>query len=247
MVNIELYLGDCLEEMKSLEDDSIDMLLVDLPYGTTNCKWDTIIPLEPLWEEFYRVCKLTAPMVFTSSQPFTSTLISSNYKHFKYTLVWEKSKATGYLNAKRMPMRAHEDICVFYRKPPVYNPQMWQGKPYNKGTAHRPTDVYGKQTKILVKNDTGLRYPRSVQYFKTAESERGKVKHPTQKPVALMEYLIKTYSNERDVILDNCMGSGTTGVACVKANRNFIGIELSEEYFTLAKERIEEAQKVKTG
>lgn len=248
MVNVDLYLGDCLEKMKKLEDDSIDMLLVDLPYGTTNCKWDTVIPLELLWKEYYRICKLKAPMIFTSSQPFTSALVSSNFKHFKYTLVWEKSKATGYLNAKKMPMRAHEDICIFYRKPPVYRPQMWQGKPYNKGEAVRPTDVYGKQKKTLVKNDTGLRYPRSVQYFKTAESEgRGKAKHPTQKPVALMEYLIKTYSDEGDVILDNCMGSGTTGVACVNTFRNFIGMELDEKYFNIAKERITLAQRVKTG
>jgi len=285
MVNVDLYLGDCLENTKRLEDDSIDMLLVDLPYGTTNCKWDTVIPLDLLWKEYYRVCKLAAPMIFTSSQPFTSALISSNFKHFKYTLVWEKSKATGYLNAKKMPMRAHEDICVFYRKPPVYNPQMVPGDPYNKGKAHRPTAVYSQQgqkirnarrkelmgydneslvselitnglpldgtheelveslvdlikpLEVHVKNDTGLRYPRTVQYFKTAESE-GKTTHPTQKPVALMDYFIKTYSNEGETILDNVMGTGATGVAAVRNGRSFIGVELDKGYYDVATQRI---------
>ena len=185
--------GDCLEVMKDIPDGSIDMVLCDLPYGTTNCKWDSILPLDKLWEHYNRVTKKNGAIVLTAAQPFTSVLISSNLKNFKYTWVWEKSKATGYLNAKRMPMRAHEDVCVFYRKPPLYNPQMWQSTPYNKGKAHRPTDVYGSQVATLVKNDTGLRYPRSVQYFKTAESE-GKVHHPTQKPLSLFEYLMKTYT-----------------------------------------------------
>ena len=162
----------------------------------------------------------------------------SNPKYFKYNWVWEKSKATGYLNAKKMPLRAHEDVCVFYKKPPVYNPQMVQGTPYNKGTAHRPTDVYGSQRETLVKNDSGLRYPRTVQYFKTAESE-GKVLHPTQKPLALFEYLIKTYSNEGDLILDNCIGCGTTAVACINTNRDYIGIELEEKYYNITLERIQ--------
>ena len=143
-----------------------------------------------------------------------------------------------------MPLKAHEDICVFYKKPPIYNPQMWQSTPYNKGKAHRPTEVYGKQKSILVKNDNGLRYPRTVQYFKTAESE-GKSYHPTQKPLALFEYLIKTYTNEEDIILDNCIGSGTTAVAAIKNNRNFIGFELNEIYYNISKDRIEAAMKEK--
>lgn len=220
-----------------LEDDSVDLLLTDLPYGTTNCKWDSPLPLDRLWEQYNRVCKLNAPMIFTAAQPFTSALVMSNPKNFKYTWVWEKSKATGYLNAKKMPMRAHEDVCVFYRKPPLYNPQMWQSTPYDKGTAHRPTDVYGKQVTTTVKNDTGLRYPRSVQYFKTAESE-GKSVHPTQKPVSLMSYLVKTYTNPGDLVLDNAMGIGTTGIAAAKENRSFVGMEIDREYYLEAKRRI---------
>ena len=178
-------------------------------------------------------------MIFTASQPFTSQLINSNIKNFKYTWVWEKSKATGYLNAKRMPMRAHEDVCVFYRKPPVYNPRMRQGDPYNKGKAHRPTEVYGSQTATLVKNDTGLRYPRTVVYFKTAESE-GKVYHPTQKPVELFKYLIETYSNEGDIILDSCIGAGTTALAAIQSGRHYVGIELEEKYVSITNQRIKD-------
>tara|TARA_R110001599_G_C12191500_1_gene654915 strand:- start:57 stop:941 length:885 start_codon:yes stop_codon:yes gene_type:complete len=283
----ELILGNCLEAMKEIPDGSVDMLLVDLPYGTTQCKWDSIIDLEELWKHYNRVCKKNAAMIFTAAQPFTSALVMSNPKFFKYTWVWEKSKATGYLNAKKMPMRAHEDICVFYRKPPIYNPQKTQGKAYDKGIAHRPTDVYSQQgqkernarrkelqkatsqslelelqthklsfdgtteeqierlvdlikpSKVHVKNTTGLRYPRTVQYFKTAESEGKKsVIHPTQKPLALFEYLIKTYTNEGDLVLDNCIGSGTTALACINTGRDYIGIELDEEYFNKASERL---------
>ena len=235
----EILHGDCLEMLKQIPDDSIDMVLCDLPYGTTQCKWDSIIPFEPLRAEYNRVCKKNAPMVFTASQPFTSQLINSNIKNFKYTWVWEKSKATGYLNAKRMPMRAHEDVCVFYRKPPVYNPRMRQGDPYNKGKAHRPTEVYGSQTATLVKNDTGLRYPRTVVYFKTAESE-GKVHHPTQKPVELFKYLIETYSNEGDIILDSCIGAGTTALAAIQSGRHYVGIELEEKYVSITNQRIKD-------
>ena len=238
----EVHHGDCLEIMKDIPDGSIDMILCDLPYGTTQCKWDTIIPFGPLWEEYRRVAKKNAAIVLTAAQPFTSVLVASNLKEFKYTWVWEKSKATGYLNAKKMPMRAHEDVCVFYRKPPVYNPQKWMSTPYNKGTAHRPTEVYGKQKEVTVKNDTGERYPRTVQYFKTAESE-GKVYHPTQKPVSLFQYLIETYSNEGDVVLDTCLGAGTTALAALKSNRNFVGIELDEEYVSISRQRIEDHRK----
>lgn len=233
----KIILGDCLEIMKEIPDNSIDMVLCDLPYGTTQCAWDTIIPLDKLWKQYNRICKQRAPVVLTAAQPFTSILIMSNLKHFKYNWVWEKSKATGYLNAKKMPMRAHEDICVFYRKSPVYNPQMTEGEPYNKGKAHRPTDVYGKQKETLVKNDSGLRYPRTVQRFKTSESE-GKVFHPTQKPLTLFEYLIRTYSNEGDLVLDNCIGSGTTALACLSTKREYLGIESEEKYVKIANERI---------
>jgi len=233
-----LHLGDCLEIMESIETDSVDMLLVDLPYGTTRCRWDQVIPLDKLWPHYNRIVKHNGAMVFTAAQPFTSVLVSSNIKNFRYNWVWEKSKATGYLNSKRMPLKAHEDICVFYRKLPTYNPQMWQGTPYNKGQALRETDVYGAQTSVLVKNDTGLRYPRTVQYFKTAESE-GDSQHPTQKPLSLMEYMIKTYTNEGDVVLDNAMGYGTTGVAALNTNRKFIGIELDKEWYDRAEQRIQ--------
>lgn len=232
-----LVLGDCLEIMPQIPDNSIDMILCDLPYGTTQCKWDSIIPFDKLWEQYNRILKEDGVVVLTSAQPFTSLLIASNIKNFKYTLIWEKSKASGYLNAKKQPMRAHEEICVFYKKFKTYNPQMVQGDPYNKGKALRLTDVYGDQKATLVKNDTGLRYPRSVQYFKTAESE-GDVIHPTQKPVSLFEWLIKTYSNENEIVFDNCVGSGTTIVACQNTNRKFLAIEKDEKYFKIAESRI---------
>jgi len=241
MIN-EITQGDCLELMKQIPDNSIDMVLCDLPYGTTKCKWDVIIPFDQLWKEYGRVTKENAAIVLTAAQPFTSVLIGSNLKDFRYTWVWEKSKATGYLNSKRMPLKAHEDVCVFYKKLPTYNPQMWQSTPYNKGKAHRPTDIYGKQVAVLVKNDDGLRYPRSVQYFKTPESE-GKVLHPTQKPLELFKYLIETYTNPADLVLDNCIGSGTTAHAAIATNRRFIGIERDENYYKIAVERINNLRK----
>jgi len=234
-----LHNADMFDILPDLEDNSVDLLLTDFPYGTLNKRntWDTIIDYDIFWKEAYRVCKENAAIISTAAQPFTSVLIASNYKHFKYTMVWEKSKATGYLNAKKQPMRAHEDIVVFYRKQPTYNPQMTKGDPYDKGTAVRDTEAYGVQTKqVHVKNDSGLRYPRSVQYFKTAESE-GKF-HPTQKPVDLFRWLVRTYSNEGDTILDPCMGGGTTGIASQLENRNFIGIERDKEYFNICKERM---------
>jgi DNA modification methylase len=231
---------DCLVGMDIIPDNVVDMVLCDLPYGTTNCKWDSIIPLDKLWTCYNRVLKKNGVVVLTASQPFTSTLISSNIKAFKYSWVWEKSKATGYLNAKIMPLKAHEDICVFYNNKPTYNPQMVQSTPYYKGSALRTTDVYGEQKEVLVKNDSGMRYPRSVIYFKTAESE-GKVIHPTQKPVALMEYLVKTYTNKGDVVLDNCIGSGSTAIACIYSKRNFIGFELNKEYYKKCIDRIDSA------
>ncbi len=233
----QVLLGDCLERMKEIPDGSVDMILCDLPYGTSKCRWDTIIPFEPLWKEYKRVIKTNGAMVLTASQPFTSVLIASNFKDYRYNWVWEKSKATGYLNAKKMPMKAHEDVCIFYQKPPLYNPQKWMSTPYYKGSAHRPTEVYGKQREVLVENESGLRYPRTVQYFKTAESE-GKTYHPTQKPISLFKYLIKTYTQENELVLDSCAGVGTTALAALRTNRKYICIESDQEYYDVMQERI---------
>ena len=241
MINVDLYNGDCLEESLNIKNNSVDLILTDLPYGILNkrTKWDVIIPFEKMWKMIDRILKPNGAFITTAKQPFTSQLIMSNIKDFRYTLVWEKSKSTGYLNSKKMPLVSHEDIVVFYKKHPIYNPQMTQGSPYNKGKAIRDTKSYGKQTKsILVKNDTGMRYPKSIQYFATAEREGGF--HPTQKPIKLFEWLIKTYTNENDVVCDITMGSGTTGISAINTNRNFIGIEKEKSYFNSAKKRIEQ-------
>jgi len=238
MVKVDLYNGDCLIESDKIQDNSVDLILTDLPYGVLNkrTEWDVIIPFDKMWKMVDRILKPNGVFITTSKQPFTSQLIMSNIKDFRYTLIWEKSKSTGYLNSKRMPLVAHEDIVVFYKKLPTYNPQMTEGKPYDKGTAVRDTNSYAKQTKAI----HGKRFPRSVQYFVTAESEGGF--HPTQKPIKLFEWLIKTYSNEDDVVCDITMGSGTTGVASVNTNRNFIGIEMDSEYFEISKNRIKKSQ-----
>ena len=237
---MRLYNDDMFNILWRIEDQSINLLLTDFPYGTLNKKrneWDKVIDYDRFWQQVDRICKPNAAIISTAAQPFTSVLISTNYANFKYCLVWEKSKATGYLNAKKQPMRAHEDIVVFYKKQPTYNPQMTIGKPYDKGTAVRDATQYGKQTKAVhVKNTEGTRYPRSVLYFKTAEDE-GKL-HPTQKPISLYEYLIRTYSNEGDVVLDPCMGSGTTGIASINTDREFIGIEREEKYYKVAEDRL---------
>lgn len=221
--------------MPTMPDKSVDMVLCDLPYGTTRCSWDTVIPLDKLWSEYKRVCK--GAIVLTAAQPFTSFLVTSGIDLYRYSWVWEKSKATGFLNSKKRPLVAHEDVLVFSENTPVYYPQMSTGLPYDKGVRKAQTkdDVYNFFNQVEVKS-SGERYPRSVIYFTTAEREGGY--HKTQKPVALMEYLIKTYSNEGDTVLDNCMGSGTTGVACKSLGRNFIGIEKEEKYFNIAKDRI---------
>lgn len=238
-MKFDLYNRECIEQLGKIESNSIDLILTDLPYGVLNkrSKWDVVIDFDKMWNGVNRVLKDNGAFITTAKQPFTSSLIMSNLKDFRYTLVWEKSKASGYLNSKKLPLVAHEDIVVFYRKLPTYNPQMTTGTPYDKGSAIRDTESYGKQTTAYhVKSESGLRYPRSVQYFVTAESEGGY--HPTQKPVKLFEWLIKTYSNEGDVVCDITMGSGTTGVAAVLNNRNFIGIELDKKYFDIAKNRI---------
>ncbi len=235
----KLFNEDMFQVLPTLKDNSVDLLLTDFPYGTLNKRntWDNVIDFDLFWKEANRICKPSAAIISTAAQPFTSVLISSNYRDFKYTLIWEKSKATGYLNSKKQPLRAHEDIVIFYRKQPTYNPQMTEGKPYDKGTAVRDTEAYAKQTKeVHVHNETGMRYPRSVLYFKTAESE-GKF-HPTQKPVDLFRWLVRTFSNEGDVVLDPCMGSGTTGVAAGLENREFIGVEMGKEYYETCVKRI---------
>jgi len=234
--------GDCLKLMKDIPNKSIDMILCDLPYGTTQNKWDSIIPLDELWNQYERIIKENGAIVLTSQGIFTAKLMLSNEKLFKYKITWIKSKSTNFLNAKKQPLRKHEDICVFYKKQPLYNPQMREGEPYDKGfRKDQNTGSYGDFKTCHVKSN-GLRYPTDTVYFKTSESE-GTVFHPTQKPVALFEYLIKTYTNEGDLVLDNCMGSGTTGVACKNLNRDFIGMELDEKYFEIAKKRIEEMRK----
>ena len=238
----KIYNEDCLEGMKRIDDKSIDMILCDLPYGTTRNKWDSIIPLEELWEQYKRIIKDNGVIVLTSQGIFTAKLMLSNEKWFKYKLVWVKSKATNFLNAKKQPLRKHEDICVFYNKQPQYNPQMTEGEPYDKGVRkNQLTGSYGDFNPVHVKSE-GMRYPTDVVYFKTAESE-GKVYHSTQKPVALFEYLIKTYTDEGEIVLDNCIGSGTTAIACLNTNRNFIGFEREEKYYNIANKRIEKYMK----
>ena len=232
---IELYQGDCLEIMKTIPDVSVDMILADLPYEITAAKFDILIPFEPLWEQYNRIAKEDAAMVFTASQPFTTALISSNLKNFRYEWIWEKPQGTNPMVAKIQPLKAHENIIVFYRKRPTYNPQMTISTPYGgfKSKQKKLGEVYGDLDSKHRDNPEGTRYPKTVLQFK---QEKGI--HPTQKPVPLMEYLIKTYTNENDVVLDNCFGSGTTGVAAKKTGRGYIGIELGEEYFKLGSDRI---------
>ena len=234
---MRLIHGDCLEEMAKIPSGSVDMVLTDPPYGTTACKWDSVIPFEPMWEQLERITKKRGAIVMTASQPFTTVLIGSNLRIFKYSLVWKKSQSTGHLNAWRMPMRAHEDILVFYRKPPTYNPELKDKpaaniRPITSRT--KKTDCYGSHKLDAHKCPPDKTMPNSVLQFNNAQ---GTV-HPTQKPVALMEYLIKTYTNEGETVLDFTMGSGTTGVACKNLGRDFIGIEKDDKYFEIAKERI---------
>lgn len=235
----EVLLGDCLELMKDIPNGSIDMILCDLPYGTTACKWDTIIPFDKLWEQYERIIKPNGVIALFGREPFSSKLRLSNENNYKYDWIWEKSKATNFLFSKQMPLIAHEDIMIFYKKLPTYNPQKTKGKPYNKGIEKRnEIEAVGKigNGNLLI-NESGDRNPRSVIYFRTAESE-GKL-HPTQKPIALFEYLIKTYTNEGELVLDNTAGSGTTAIACLNTNRQFIVMEKEEQYFNIIKKRIE--------
>lgn len=241
MSKIRLINGDCLVEMQNIPDKSIDAIICDLPYGTTACKWDAIIPFEPLWAQYKRIIKDNGAIVLFGAEPFSSVLRLSNLKLFKYDWIWNKTHPKGHLNAKKQPMRAHEIISVFYKKQCTYNPQKTTGHKRKIAKTsyvkeNTGNSVYGKEVRNT-DYDSTERYPLSVQIFSNADLSN--VLHPTQKPVALLEYLIKTYTNECNTVLDNTMGSGTTGVACKNLNRNFIGIEMDDKYFNIAKERIE--------
>lgn len=232
--------GDCLEVMNSIPDKSVNMILCDLPYGTTACKWDTIIPFEPLWAQYERVIKDNGAIVLTACQPFTSVLVTSNIKIFRYDLVWQKTHPKGHLNAKKQPMRAHESILIFSKQSTIYNPQKTTGHKRKVAKTeyvkeHEGNSVYGREVRNT-NYDSTERYPLSVQIFPNADLT--KVLHPTQKPISLFEYLIKTYTNPDDIVLDNCAGSGTTAIACLNTKRRYICIEKDETYFNTMSNRI---------
>lgn len=231
---IKLYNNDCLKILPTLPDHSVDMVLADLPYGTTRNRWDSIIPMDQLWDQYKRLLKIGGVVALFGDEPFSSKLRLSNPKWYRYDWYWTKNSATGFLNANRMPLKRVETISIFYPKLPLYNPQKEIGyKPYTSMTGSK-TKNYGKFKSIKTVND-GSRYPTNVLTF----NKVNKTIHPTQKPVDLLEYLIKTYTNEGMTVLDNTMGSGSTGVACKNLNRNFIGIEKDPDYFKLAKERLD--------
>lgn len=248
MVSIQLHKGDCLEIMPSISDNSIDMILCDLPYGTTKCKWDKIIPLDLLWKQYNRIVKNNGAIVLFSQMPFTFKLYNSQPKLFRYEWIWDKNIGTGFLNAKKMPLKRHENILVFYKKLPTYNPQFEYGyKSYAKKSS---TDgqIYREGIAGHFSTSDGCRYPKDILNF---TNHNGKLWgkdadevafHSTHKPIPLLEYLIKTYTNEGETVLDNCMGSGSTGVACVNTNRNFIGIEKDDRFFEIAEYRIKNNQ-----
>ena len=239
--NATLYNGDCLELMKDIPTGSVDMILCDLPYGTTACKWDTVIPFAPLWAQYKRIAKPNAAIVLFGSEPFSSHLRMSNLKMFKYDWVWHKSKSGSAFTAKFRPVNKHEMVSVFTAKVPTYNPQKTVGTPYSRVHDTTECDVnnhgMGFNRRKVDTHNTGFRYPTTVQFFQQKWRRQDQL-HPTQKPVALMEYLIRTYTNEGETVLDNCMGSGTTGVACANTGRNFIGIEQDAKYFEISSERI---------
>lgn len=239
---IKLHHGDCFDVLPTLAAGSIDFICADVPYGTTECKWDSVIDLERMWGELYRVAKQNAAIVIFSAQPFTSVLVASNLKHWRSEWIWEKGNATGFLNAKKQPLRAHENIEVFYRRQPTYNPQFTHG--HERRTSKRNdvnSECYGRAN-TLTKYDSTSRYPRDVQFF-SSDKQKGNY-HPTQKPVALLRYLIETYSNAGETVLDFTMGSGTTGVACQELDRNFIGIEKDSSIHQMACERMGYSQKL---
>lgn len=238
MVN-EIIHGDCLEVMKEIATASVDMILCDLPYGTTQNAWDSIIPLPPLWEQYKRIIKDNGAIVLTAQTPFDKVLGASNLQMLRYEWIWYKNKATGHLNAKKMPLKEHENILVFYKNHPTYNPQNLIKKEIPSARVGRDNGTnYGKSDKDALQEYEN--YPKSILYYESVADTI----HPTQKPVALFEYLIKTYTKAGEIVLDNCMGSGTTAVAAISCNRNFIGIEKEIKYVELAKERIKDVQQV---
>jgi len=238
MSTATLHFGDCLQVMASIPDESVNAVICDPPYGTTQCSWDSVIDMNLMWAQLKRITKPCSPIVLMSAQPFTSLLIGSNLEMFRYEWIWEKGAATGFLNAKKQPLRAHENVVVFYRQQPTFNPQMTSGH-QRKTSAKKSvnSECYGKALK-LTEYDSTDRYPRSVQFF--SSDKQSSNLHPTQKPVALMRYLVETYTRRGDTVLDFTMGSGTTGIACRDSGRAFIGIEKQEKYFLAAKQRISE-------
>lgn len=245
---MNLYKGDCLEIMKSIPDGSIDAIITDPPYGTTACKWDSVIPFDLMWEQLNRIIKPNGAIVLFGSQPFTSALIMSNHKMFKYEWIWEKTMPSGMAQSSYMPMKYHENILVFYKSKPTFNKIMAERS--ESGKVRAKTPIYGNSDKSNHVNmgkqdakqyDINFVNPKSVLKFNSVANSYGKL-HPTQKPVALMENLINTYTNENETVLDFTMGSGSTGVACVNTNRNFIGIEQDEKYFKIAEQRIKESK-----
>ena len=244
--NVLLYHGDCLEEMRKIPDGSVDFILTDPPYGTTACKWDSIIPFEPMWDQINRVAKTNGAVVLFGSEPFTSCLICSNIKKFKYDIVWDKVNCSSGILAKKRPLKSHENILVFYNEQPTYNPQMTQGTAWHRAGAKdkKMASIYGDEGRTAERKSssdtTTLKYPKTILTISNADNT--KRFHPTQKPVPLLESLIRTYTNEGDTVLDFTMGSGSAGVACVNTSRNFIGIELDFGYYSIACKRIADAQ-----
>lgn len=248
MSDIQLYLGDCLEVMNQIPDNSIDMVLCDLPYGTTACKWDRIIPFEPLWEQYNRICKNHSPIILFGREPFTSIMVASNIKNYKHKWVWNKKQSGSFFNAKFMPLQIEEDIVVFSPdkggggNKVNYYPILRDGKLRKRGGASSAPKFVSGGLKEGYSDYSSEYYPTNILEFPNCSHRKDRT-HPTQKPVELCEYLIKTYSQEGETVLDNCMGSGTTGVACIHTGRNFIGIEKEEKYFEIAKKRIEDERK----
>ena len=233
-----IYHGDCIEGMKILPDNSVDMVLTDPPYGTTCNKWDTVVDMDAFWKEIKRVTKKNSAILIFTQMPFTATVVMSNPKMFRYEWICEKANATGFLNARRMPMKCHENVLVFYGKLPVYHPIMEHGKPYRCGSKDKNSSNYNAVKRTSSENPTGTRFPRDVLKV-SWRSAFGKTLHPTQKPVSLCEYFIKTYSNKGDIILDPFIGSGTTAVAAISTERKYIGFEKDDKYFEVAKNRLE--------
>lgn len=234
----EIIHGDCLLHMKNIPSQSIDMILCDLPYGISNCSWDKVIPFDELWFQYKRIVKENGAIALFAQQPFATDLIHSNRSWFRYEWIWEKSRALGYYNSKRMPLRCHENILVFYKKLPTYHPQFTKGKPYTRESVSHAKVYRPREQKAKIMENPGIRYPRDVIYM---ASHVGHTDHPTQKPVKLLKYLIKTYTNPGDIVLDNCMGSGSTAVAAIETGRNFIGIDIEKEYVEKAKARCQKA------